>query len=185
MNWFRSHQRSAWIIGLSLLFPVLIYLYFLLSLWGLRLDYQADVERLQPRMARLLGLIDHQQQLQDSSSKVDRQMSGLVYSAADDSATVSATLQSNVRQILVDAGLSVTNSQVLPVTSKEGFDYVHLRLTVAGDITSLDAALAGITGYLPLLLVESLDVSPARGRKNDKQQLLTATLQVLSLRATQ
>ena len=52
----------------------------------------------------------------------------------------------------------------------------------------LDEALAGIAAYLPLVLVESLEVYPARaarGQGESEQQLLTANIQVLSLRAAQ
>ena len=188
MNWFQANQRSAWIIGLTLLIPVILYLNILFGLLGLRQDYQADIERLEPRIARLQGLIEYEDQLRDSASKVDRQVVNLVYPAITDRATVSATLQTNIRRILVEAGLTVTNSQVLPVREEELFDYIGLKLTVTGSVASLDAAMIAIAGYRPLLLAESLDVWPTRvnRRKGDaKVQAISATLQLLSLRAAQ
>ena len=53
---------------------------------------------------------------------------------------------------------------------------------------TLDEALAGIGAYLPLVLVESLDVYPARaarGKDEAPGQQVKANLQLLSLRAIQ
>lgn len=188
MNWFQANQRSTWIIGLTLLVPVIFYLNILFGLLGLRQDYQVEIERLEPRIARLQGLIEFEDQLRDSANKIDRQIVNLVYPATLDHATVSATLQTNVRRMLVEAGLTVTNSQVLPVRQEELFDHIGLKLTVTGSVASLDAALIAIAGYRPLLLAQSLDVWPTRvSRRKDeaKVQAISATLQLLSLRVAQ
>ena len=188
MNWLKTHSRTAWVCGLTLLVPLWLYLDALLGLWGLRQGYQDDIDRLQPRLARMRGLIEHEDKLAESSGKVGDEVVGLVYPASDDRATVSAALQTEVRQILISAGMSVVNSQVLPVREREAFDYIGIKLTVNGDAESLDSALSGLASYMPLLLVESIDVHPQRrGRrqKGPEQQVLTVTLQLLSLRAVQ
>jgi general secretion pathway protein M len=171
MSWFHAHRRSAWIIAATLLVPLLLYLYLFSAIWGQRAAYQSQIDRLQPRVARLQGLLDYEQQLLQSSGMVDAQIGELVYSAADDAATISTTLQKDIRKILVDAGLSVTNSQVLPVNSnEEGFDYVRLRVTVSGAVSGLDTALGEFAAYTPLLLVESMDVSPAPQARRNKRR---------------
>jgi len=189
VNWLRANKRSAWIIGLTLLIPVLLYLQALFGLLGMRGDFQEDIDRLQPRIARLQGLMQYEDQLRAASGRVGKEVLDLVYPATTDRATVSATLQKDVRQILVESGLSVSNSQVLPVREEQAFDYIGIKLTVTGEVAGLDAALSAIAGYMPLLLVESLDVWPARratrsrrGKKEVETQSISATLQLLSLR---
>lgn len=183
MSWLRIHRRSAWICALTLLIPLLLYFYTLLGLLGVRHAYQSDIDNLIPRIARLQGLIGHESQLSEASAQSSGEVAKLVYPASGDRATVSAGLQTSVRQILADAGLTVSNSQVLPVREKENLDYISIRLTVEGDMSGLDAALAGIAEFRPLLLVESLEMRPVRSaNKNDESQFLTATLQLLSLR---
>ena len=181
MNWWRTHQRTAWICGLTLLVPLLLYLNTLVGLVGLHNEYQSDIDRLESRMARMLGLIQQEDRLRDSAKRARQQVVGLVYPAADDSATVSTTLQTGVRQILVNAGLSVTNSQVLPVNEQSHFDHIGLKLTASGDVDSLDAAMLALSQHRPLLLIESLGVRPER-RKGSDSQIVTATMQLLSLR---
>jgi general secretion pathway protein M len=188
VSWLRLHQRTAWICGLTLLLPLLLYLDVIASLWGVRQASQSGIDRLEPRIARLQGLINYEAQLREAAIAVDSQVLNLVYPASEDRTAVSATLQTNVRDIFTKAGLAVTNSQVLPVREQGNFDYIGVKLTVSGELPGLDEALAGIAAYLPLVLVESLDVYPTRatrGRSEREQQVITASLQLLSLRAAQ
>jgi general secretion pathway protein M len=184
MSWLQSHRGSAWICGLTLLIPLLLYTNALLGLWGVGRAYQSDIDNLMPRIVRLRGLVGYENQLRDASTLSGKGLASLAYPAAGDAATVSAALQTSVRQTLTEAGLTVSNSQVLPVREKDNFDYISIRLTVEGDLSGLDAALRSIAQFRPLLLVESLEMRPVRcSRKGSKTQLIKATLQLLSLRA--
>ena len=140
MSWLRLHQRTAWICGLTLLLPLVIYLNAMFGMWGMRQSSQAEIERIEPRLARLQGLIDYESQLRKASTAVDSQVLELVYPATEDQATVSAELQTNVRDIFGKAGLSVSNSQVLPARAQGNFDYIAVKLTVSGDLPALDEA---------------------------------------------
>ena len=92
--------------------------------------------------------------------------------------------QTSVRQILSEAGLTISNSQVLPVREQDDFDYISIRLTVEGDLSALDAALNDIAKFRPLLLVETLEMRSLRsGRMAKGAQIITASLQLFSLRA--
>ena len=185
MMWLRSHRRSAWICGLTLLVPFLLYANTLLGLWDVRQGYKADIDRLVPRIARQNGLIGYEDELQKSSDTGSKKIGELAYPASTDAATVSATLQTSIRQIFSDAGLSVSNSQVLPARAKEHFDYISVKLTVQGELSALDAALTEIAQFKPLLLVESLEMRTDKsGRRNEApKQIVIASVQLLSLRA--
>jgi general secretion pathway protein M len=188
VSWLKVHQRTAWICGLTLLLPVLVYLNVMFSLLSVHSEAQAEIDRIEPRIARLRGLIDYEDQLREAAVVVDTQVLELVYPVSEDQATVSAELQTQLRDIFTSAGLSVNNSQVLPVREQGNFDYIGVKLTVKGSLSALDEALAGVASYIPLVLVESLDVYPARtprGKGAVAQQQLTASLQLLSLRAAQ
>ncbi|MCB1702161.1 MAG: general secretion pathway protein GspM [Halioglobus sp.] len=195
MNWLKVHQRTAWTCGLTLLLPVLLYLSAFFGMWGARQASLAEIHRLEPRIARMQGLIQNESRLREAAVAVDSQVMGLVYPATEERAAVAAILQTNVRDIFTKAGLSVTNSLVLPVRERGNFDYIGIKLTVSGELSELDEALVGIAEYLPLLLIESIDVAPARvprvrASRNAKaapveRQVITASLQLLSLRAVQ
>ena len=186
MNWLRSHGRSAWIVGLTLLVPLLLYLNVLGTLWSLRGAYQEDIDRLVPRIARLRGLVEHEQQLRESAGQVDQYVLNLVYPASLDADTAAATLQTDVRGMASRAGLTVSNSQILRVREQENFDYIGLKLTVSGELGALDETLAEFSRYRPLLLVEEFNVWPERTRKEEEsRQLLSATIELLALKVAQ
>ena len=185
MSWLRNHRRSAVLIGLTLLIPLYFYLSTLFGLLGLAMDYRADANRLEPRLARLQGLLDIEADLRTQSSEALSVLRKQAYSSNQDPSSLSATVQANVRQIFGEAGLSVTNSQVLPVRDGDQFDRVAVKLTVSGALPALDAALIGVAAHEPRMLVESIDAFPARtgGRNAQDQQLLTAVIQLMVLRA--
>jgi hypothetical protein len=186
VNWWQQNRGSLVIVALTLAIPLVLVLYLAGSFWLLRHDYQRQIDRLEPRLARLQGLVAVADQLQTSAARADAQLSTLAYPASEDSATVSASLQKNVREIMADAGLSVVDSRILPVKAGEVLDQVGVRLTVTGDMTALDAALLEIAAYTPILLVQSAEIRPNRSSRKDPdvgKQGVTAVLQLLSLRS--
>lgn len=183
-EWARTHKRSAIICGATVLLPLILYVNFLAQAWALRSEYQSDIDRLQPRIARLEGIRAVEDELARSASSVRQVLEDLVYPESSDRGEVSAALQQEVWQLMTDAGMSVSNSQVLPLREGEQFDFIGLKITVAGDIASLDEALAALSGFTPLVIIESLDVWPNRQRSSEKpKQELTASMQLVSLRS--
>lgn len=186
MTWLKSHRRSAWIIGLTVALPLLLYMDALMSLWALHQSHQDEIDRLRPRIARLQGLVEHEEQLRNSAGEVDRRMLDLVYPRSQDSDTAAATLQKDVREIASRSGLTVSNSQILSVRERENFDHIGLKLTVSGEMSALHDTLTEFGEYRPLLLVEEFNVWPERTRKGQEgKQLLSATVQLLALRVAQ
>jgi general secretion pathway protein M len=186
LNWLKNHGRSGLIVGATLVLPVLLVIYILLDFLLARQGYQAEIDRLQPRVARMAGLIESEEQLRVSAGQLDSQVLNLVYPPTDDSPTVSAALQKDMRQIMTDAGLSVTNSRILPVLQEESFDRIGLSLTVSGGLDALDSALLAMAAYKPLLLIDTMDIKPqrmSRARDKNAQQIVTVSFQLLTLRA--
>lgn len=185
-QWIEAHRRSAIICGLTLLVPVCLVLYLLLGFWQAYMAYQSDIDYLEPRVARLEGLLARSDSVREGHARAMAEFGLLVYPASEDRAAASANLQSVVRQIFTGAGLSVSNSQVLPVNQQGGFDYMALKLTVRGGLDALDEALQALADFQPLLLVTEVDIKPGRtARSRPDEQTLSASVQVLSLRAVQ
>lgn len=189
MNWVREHRQSAFYVGLTLAIPLLLLLYALLTLWGQRADFQGEIRRLEPRIARLSGLIESEEALRQSAGRVDSRVLDLVFPATEDRAAIAVALQQDVRRILTEAGLDIRNSQVMPTRELDGLDYLTVKLQVTGDLEALDSALEEFANYLPLMLVESLAITPVREsrrrRDSARQQLVSATMQLLALRVGQ
>ena len=186
MNWFNNYRKFAITIGLTLLVPVFVLLYISTDLWMLRQSSQGEINRLKPRIARMIGLMESESQLQASAGQLGSHVLNLVYPPTEGAAGVSASLQKNIREIMADAGLAVSNSRILPLIQEENFDRIGLSLTVSGSLGALDAALLQLEAYTPLVLIESIDIKPKRTRRSSKskqEQIVTASLQLLTLRA--
>jgi general secretion pathway protein M len=184
--WIASHRRSAIICGATLLLPLLLYLKLALGVWAVHAGYVDEIQRLEPRIARLQGLRQVEGEMRTAAGSAQQQRALLVYPASAEVSSVAAAMQSDIRQLLAETGLSVSNSQLLPVREEEKFDYIGIKLTVAGDMESLDRALAGLARFSPRVFVEAMDVWPTRqsSRKGVAPvQQATATLRLFSLRA--
>ena len=186
--WIDANRQAAVLVALTLAIPLCLLLYFSMDFMVLRAEYQREIDRLEPRIARLRGLVGSEAGLGSAAIQLDARLQGLVYPASQEPATVSAALQKNVREIAAEAGLTVSDSQVLKVVEEEGFERIGVKLTVSGSVAALETALQDLTTYVPLLLVESIEVFPdMRSRKRDAPpaQQVTASMQLLSLRALQ
>jgi general secretion pathway protein M len=174
------------LIALTVAVPLVFYIQVLFGMLGLAFEYRADAQRTAPRVARLQGLLEQRDLVLARSNEAQRELAALAYPALEDPSALAATLQAEVRQRLAEAGLSVSNSQVLPTRSEEQFDRVAIKLTASGSLPALDAALIGIAAMRPQLLVESLDVFPARSQRRNSEgeepQNLTLVIQLLALR---
>lgn len=184
MNWLRDHRRSAWICGLTLSLPLIAFCYALTQTAAAGADYRREAAGLEPRIARLAGLVDNQELIRASAQSADLGAGKLIFPATVDPVTAGTGLQKDLREIFAEAGLSVSNSQVLPVREEGDFDYIGLRLTVTGELGDLDIALSAVGEYEPRLFVTTIEVGPARARRGAQDtQEITASLQLFALRA--
>lgn len=185
MTWFRLHRRSAAFVVLTLLIPALLLLRGLFGLAAVGADYASERSRIEPRLARLQGLLDEQALLAERSEEAARLLRQLAYPAEQDVTALAAALQAEVRQLMDASGMEVSNSQVLPARPEELFERVAVKLTVSGSTEALSSALAALSAQRPQLLIESLDAFPERSsRRKDgaPAQTVTAVLQVFALR---
>lgn len=190
-------DRATIVVGSTLGLVALLALYWILQFWFLRSGFVAEIESIQPRTARLLGIVESFDQLAVASNGVGGVLQDLAYPADRDSATTAAAMQQDIRELMVDAGLSISGSQILPVRRVTGFDRLSLDITAEGNIDELDDAFSGLEELRPLVFVESVSVKPARVRRSrgrraaeldnssgDDPRKLIARFHLFSLRLT-
>jgi hypothetical protein len=159
-----THARTVLLATFALFFSG----YLLLSIQAARWFAEASrqLEDARPRYARLAGLRQSAELIRSTASQSQRQVDDMVYSASADMASVSALVQQDVRVLLEGAGLSVSGSRVLEVVEHENFVQIPVEFTASGPMDSFAAALVAIRQVRPLLLLDGLDIKPARGRRN-------------------
>ena len=181
IHWIRNHRRSAILVGLTLLVPMYFFLSALGYLMSARAGFSEQIDSIEPRIARLQGLIINESALREAVSGVSDVINDNVYSKSTSSAAVAASLQAEARRMLASAGMEVTNSQVLPVRQRDGFDYVAVKVVARGSLSGLEESLGALARFRPVILIESIDAFPNRQR-NAEVQVLTVSLDLLSLR---
>nr|WP_241262728.1 type II secretion system protein GspM [Parahaliea mediterranea] len=180
-----ENRRDAAFILATMALPIVLLFMLVLNLFAMRGEYQAEIDRLEPRIARLVGLRMQEDVLAEAASQVDSKVYDLIYPATDDSASVAASLQKNVRDIFSGAGMTVNNSQILPAKQEGSLEHIVVKITATGSLDALDLALTEVASYRPMLVLESLDAYPMRGasaRGDRKPQHVTTNIQVRALR---
>ncbi len=168
--WLKHHPSAAWVLGASLLLPLLLALFLAVKLLVMGFSAQSDIERLRPGAARMAGIIEAAEQIRQARFTAAENLQRLVYPASMDQAGVSAAMQRRLREVIQNSGMTIADSRIMPVCDTEQFEEISLRINAAGDLAALDAALAGLAAFEPRVLIENIDMRPA-SRKNDVQRV--------------
>ena len=166
----RLSQRALIAVGGLLLLVTAIVLYVAIQLLSLRQGYTDTIETIEPRTARLLGVYESAERLSAAGAEAEAKVKQVAYPAMRDSATAAAAMQQDVRERLVEAGMSISGSQIRPRQQDEGFDRLRLDLTAEGNIGSLEAALQALEEMRPLIFITELSVKPARVSRRRSRQ---------------
>jgi general secretion pathway protein M len=167
-------DRSRIVVATTLGLVALGFTYIVLHFLMLRSGFVDEIDNIQPRTARLLGMLESADQLGAASGAARELLGDIAYAPGRDAATAAAALQSDVRELMADAGLSVTGSQILDTRAGEGYDRLQLDVTAEGNVDALDEALSGLEELRPLVFVESVKVKPIRTRRRRGDEVDTS-----------
>jgi len=185
MNWLLANRRVAAVVAFTLALPLALVLYTVTAFLTLGLSFQAEIDTLEPRIARLLGAARVQDELVAAAAGAESTLENLVYPAGDDPGAVSASLQTKVRETLSGAGLVVADSQIESARREGPFDVIGLAVSVTGSMDSVDTALDELASYTPLLLVTDITIAPARpsrrGAGSGSEQVLAVKMSLTAL----
>jgi general secretion pathway protein M len=182
-------SRTNLVVGLTLVALLLALLYAIGSLWSLRQEFVGTIDQLKPRIARLNGITQSEEQLAAAAALIEESLLELAYPAEGDVATASANMQQRVRTLLSGAGLTVVGSQILPPVQQEGLQLLRLDVSAQGSVDGLEAALADIREVRPVVMIATLSVKPERRARADARagdgedvRTLSARLRLTSFR---
>lgn len=194
MRWNIKADRPTIVVGCSLGMLLVLVLYWVLHFWFLRQGFVEEIDAIQPRIARLMGIMQSAEQLHQASGDAGGMLHELAYPDDRDSATTAAAMQRDIRELMTSAGLSISGSQILPLRRGDGFDLLSLEVTAAGNVDALEEAFVNMEEMRPLVFVKLVKVKPTRNRsrrasKRDEEtpeagdpRKLSAQFQLISLR---
>ncbi|WP_027159020.1 type II secretion system protein GspM [Methylobacter luteus] len=90
-------------------------------------------------------------------------------------ALASADVQEFIKRAIVDAGGQLTSTQALPVSNKDGFSRIMVKVRMTGTIDELRAVLYKMETSVPLIIVDQIDIRPVRGIRNRKTRQIESS----------
>ncbi|MGZ8163448.1 MAG: type II secretion system protein GspM [Methylobacter sp.] len=105
----------------------------------------------------------------ESMNKIKKQHQEQGYfNSKGTSALASAEMQEFIKKAIVDAGGQLSSTQALPLSTKDEFSRITVRVRMTGNSNVLRAVLYKIETSTPLIIVDQIDIRPMRGRRNRK-----------------
>ncbi len=178
---FISRRSGRLFIALMVLASLIV-----LSAWGhfvsRYFEHSAEIIRLQPLMARFVGMRDSEERFKNADQKVRSSLAQLSMDVRGGADAAAAELQRKVRSLATEHEMSVSGSQILPSVEGEGYQQVGINMTIKGPMASIPAMLSGLVEMQPRVVVTSAQISPSRSRRS-KTQSVSVRISVLALRA--
>ena len=165
----RFPGAPARLVAVLILVPILLAAGFWVSELGVRIWRMAEVRAdIEPRYARLSGLMARGDAILATRQQVDAAVAQLAYPASMDVGEIGTGLQQRIRQLAEAAELRVAGSQLLPVREEKGFAVVTVTGTLEGETGALAAFLAALAAEHPPIVVEKLGVQAPRARRGEQ-----------------
>jgi general secretion pathway protein M len=149
---------------LALFFSIAIWLG-----WVQWQHYDAVLETVTPRIARMQGIAIAHQDIREVLTTTRAILSDYAYPAEVESARVASDFQGRVRDAFQAAGLNIVGSQLLPARPNAGFDEIGLSLSLQGGLPQLQRGLTALQAIVPRVRVEQIRLQPLATRQAQAQ----------------
>lgn len=131
--------------------------------------YDAVLETVTPRIARMQGIAMAHQEIGEALAATRAVLSDYAYPVEVESARAASDFQTRVRDVLQAAGLNIVGSQQYPARPGAGFDEIGLSLSLQGDLPQLQRGLAALQAIAPRVRVEQIRLQPLATRQAQAQ----------------
>ena len=140
-----------------------------------------QIETVEPRIARLLGLASSRDRLQQAARAAEQGVQRHAYASDKDASQAGNDAQQRVRDLFSRSGLEVVSLQVLPARVSGPFDRVPIAARVEGELAALQATLAAMPSLSPSVFVEGFALQGATASESAPPRAV-AELQLFVLR---
>ena len=172
-------SRVVWLF-LAIIFVCLAIFY--MRMFAAYQEAQADIESMQPRIARFLAAQEHEKSFEAANVQSEQVLAQQVYLSGDET-TITSQLQQDVRSAFEGVGLSVSASQILPAKNEQQLSRLYLDITASGSVVALNDALAVLEATRPRVYTEWINVQPIRQRRGPiASQVISARFRLFVMR---
>jgi len=146
----------AWLLFLVLVVAGLGWAGWLV--WTKHQQAVARVAEIEPRHARLAGLLAREAEFTEQVADVNKRLSELVYAASVEPQAAGTDAQQRLRQLFTSAGLNLVSSQTLEPKVEGSFDRIPMSVRLDGDLAALQTALSGLDTLRPVIWIDNMSV---------------------------
>lgn len=182
----RLFNRVAWLQVLTVVLLLAPLASAGLYVWVHHQRLASHLAELEPRYARLAGLLERQEELKTKVLQITEQLARITYPATQDITQAGNEAQQRIRTIFAESKLDIISIQVLPPPKEESqFDRIPINLRVEGDLAGIQRALLKLSQQNPMVLVDSLTIQTIGAVRPASIQRLGSqiSLSVLRVRA--
>lgn len=172
--------------------PALVLLCALVlgALWvaGVHTRAKARLAEIEPRHARLAGLLQSDEQLKKAGDALQGNLTQFLHPVDADAGLIGNAVLQRVRELASAQDLRVTSSQVsAPTQDKDhpGFEQVGLSVRLEGDWGQLQRLLAALPRERPVIYSRTVQLLSQGARAPAQAQLVQAQLDLFVLKERQ
>lgn len=173
-------QLASILVAMALMLPVLglaAYVY-MRHQWA-----EEQLAELEPRYARLTGLEQKREQLEQSVAQASAIVDLYAYPEAQDATQAGNDAQRRIRDVFSKAGLEVVSSQVLASKQEKQFDKIPITVRFEGELAALQAAMVALGGLpQPAIMVDGFNIQTIGAVKAEVAQRLGGQFNLYVLR---
>ncbi|MDO3383579.1 type II secretion system protein GspM [Gilvimarinus algae] len=173
--------RSQWLVLGSFATALVILLIVALISLGSFFSYREQVADLQPKLARMEGMLLAQDRIREAGMTADQGVEGLVYSD-EDTNSIGVNMQQKLRSALSSGGMSVSGSNIQNAREFESLILIGVSITAEGTLAQLESVLEKIVRARPIVLIDRLEIRPERRRGADTSQVIEVQIQLYSMK---
>jgi general secretion pathway protein M len=133
------------------------------TVWVKHDRVQGILTDLEPRYARLQGLLDHQAEIQAMDAKAKETLLQMAFPATQDLAKTGNDAQQRIRSLFADSRLDIISIQILPGKVEGDFDRIVIHLRIEGAMSDIQAALGRLAEQSPAVLVDNMSLQSTGG----------------------
>ena len=122
--------------------------------WG-----QSELDLVEPRHARLLGLREQEKEIQQALESLADAKAKHVYPGESDATQTGNAVQQRLRTALDRAGLAIVSSQVRPNPEEGTYERIDVVMSTEGEWTAIQMALLSLRDISPTVWLDDLEVN--------------------------
>ncbi|WP_343739771.1 type II secretion system protein GspM [Delftia tsuruhatensis] len=159
---WRQWAILAVLVGMLLLPLVLVGLWVHAKhQWG-----QEQLATLEPRYARLLGMQQQEEEIQQALKRVAQAKANHIYPGENDTTQTGNAIQQRLRTAMDRAGLSIVSSQVRPNPEEGPYERIDVIMSTEGEWPAIQMALISLRDITPTIWLEDVEFNLQAGLLN-------------------